>query len=696
MNKWLQKTLAVAVSLAVCVCSGGMSSARHVAPVGAQKSETTQTAAQTVRKSGGEETVYVLAEADGAARKVLVSEDGSLPVDETEELRGGADKLPIAMTVSYTLDGKSVTAQELVGKSGRVTIRFDYENRAYETVKIGEKNEKIYVPFALLTGLLLDNDTFSNVEVSNGRVVNDGDHTIVVALALPGLRENLALSADVIDIPDYVEITADAENFALGMTVTIATNELFSELDDAKLDSADDASATLGELTDAMAQLMDGADALHEGLVTLSGKTGELVSGVDRIASGASQLKTGAASLNSGAAELKAGASELAAGLATLSENSAGLNSGAAQVFNTLLSTANTQLAAAGLSVSTLTVGNYAEVLTGVIASLDSSAVYEQALSQVTAAVEAERDTIAAAVAEAVRAQVQSGVEASVRAQVSAAVTETVREQVVEAVLGESGLGMSKADYDAAVEADLVDADTQAAIDAAVESQMASETVQGQITSAVATQMQSDSIQSTIAQNVETQMASEDIQSAISQNTEAQVQQAIADNMASDAVQSQLAAASEGAQSVIALKTSLDSYNAFYLGLASYTAGVDQAASGASALVSGAGELKDGASALSSGASSLSAGAVEMQESMPALTEGVAELADGAQELADGLAEFNEQVIEKLVQLVEDDLDGLVERLRATIDVSRGYEGLASAAGSTVKFIYRTDEIAAE
>lgn len=695
MNKWFQKTLAVAVSLAVCVCSGGMSSARHVALAGAQKSETAQTEARTVRASGGEETVYVLVGADGAVRKVLVSEDGSLPVDETEELRGGADKLPIGMTVSYTLDGKNVTAQELAGKSGRVTIRFDYENRAYETVKIGEKNEKIYVPFALLTGLLLDNDTFSNVEVSNGRVVNDGDHTIVVALALPGLRENLALSADALDIPDYVEITADAENFALGMTVTIATNELFSELDDTKLDSADDASATLGELTDAMAQLMDGADALHEGLVTLSDKTGELVSGVDQIASGALQLKTGAASLNNGAAELKAGASELAAGLATLSENSAGLNSGAEQVFNTLLSAANTQLAAAGLSVSTLTVGNYADVLTGVIASLDSSAVYEQALSQVTAAVEAERDTIAAAVAEAVRAQVQSSVEAAVRAQVSAAVTETVREQVVEAVLAESGLE-SKADYDAAVEAGLVDADTQAAIDAAVEGQMASEAVQSQISENVTAQMQSESIQSTITQNVETQMASEDIQSAISQNTEAQVQQAIADNMASDAVQSQLAAASEGAQSVIALKTSLDSYNAFYLGLASYTAGVDQAASGASALVSGAGELKDGAEALSSGASSLSGGAAEMQDSMPALTEGVTELTDGAQELADGLAEFNEQVIEKLVQLVEDDLDGLVEHLRATIDVSRGYEGLASDAGSTVKFIYRTDEITAE
>lgn len=129
-------------------------------------------------------------------------------------------ELPVGLSVRYYLDGKSVSPEELKGKSGKVTIRFDYENRQYETVQINGVNQRIYVPFAMLTGMILDNDTFQNVQITNGKLVNDGDRTVVVGLAFPGLQENLNLSRDDLSIPDSVEITADVTNFSLGMTVT--------------------------------------------------------------------------------------------------------------------------------------------------------------------------------------------------------------------------------------------------------------------------------------------------------------------------------------------------------------------------------------------------------------------------------------------------------------------------------------------
>ena len=57
-----------------------------------------------------------------------------------------------------------------------MTIRFDYENHCTTTATVDGKEETLYVPFAALTGMLLDNERFTNIEVTNGRVVNDGSH----------------------------------------------------------------------------------------------------------------------------------------------------------------------------------------------------------------------------------------------------------------------------------------------------------------------------------------------------------------------------------------------------------------------------------------------------------------------------------------------------------------------------------------
>lgn len=762
MSKTTKKILAICLCAALCLGGAGMAFAQASSKkADDQPVSAAQQAAELQQKISKDETVYVLTGADGSVKKIIVSdwlknELGSASVadksdlsdienvkgDESYTINGdnmtvwdaqGNDiyyqgniqkELPVGLSVRYYLDGKSVSPEELKGKSGKVTIRFDYENRQYETVQINGVNQRIYVPFAMLTGMILDNDTFQNVQITNGKLVNDGDRTVVVGLAFPGLQENLNLSRDDLSIPDSVEITADVTNFSLGMTVTLACNDLFSQLGDVDLTSLDSTSA-LDQLTGAMDQLLSGSSALYGGLSTLLDKSGELVSGVEELAQGAAAIKSGADSVDDGAAQLKAGLADLSSGLNTLSANSEALNSGAKQVFNSLLETAATQIRAKGLNVPDLTIENYAEELNTLIKSLDETTVYETALKQVTDAVEAQRPVITQKVTEAVRQQVETQVTAAVRQQVtekvtaavqqqvSATVTDTVQQQVAEQVI-QAAANMSKADYDAAVAAGIIPQQTQDAVNAAIQAQMGSEAVQSKIAENVSAQMASEAVQSKITKNIDTQISSEAVQATITENTDAQlqteaiqatiqqqtelqVQKAISENMASDAVQSQLKKASEGAQTLIALKASLDDYNTFYLGLLTYTGGVDDAAAGANALYAGADQLKGGTAQLRAGAAQLYNGVLQLQDGTPALVSGVTQLKDGAMQLSEGLQQFNRDGIQKLVNLLQNDVGDLSARVQATIDVSKDYRsfaGISDDAEGQVKFIYRTDEIA--
>ena len=693
-----------------------------------ENQETTINASAEAETSKGE-TVYVLAGADGTVQKIIVSDwiknamaadslEDKTELSDIENIKGdesftlGGDnscvwdaqgndiyyqgniekELPVQMSVCYTLDGQAIAPEALAGQSGHVTIRFDYQNMQYEEVLLDGKTEKIYVPFTMLTGMLLDTEVFRNVTISNGKLINDGDRIAVVGIAFPGLQEDLAISKEKLDIPDYVEISADVENFEMGMTMTLATTELFGAIGSDKLD-LHELSDAMAELTDAMDQLMDGSSQLYDGLCTLLEKSGDLVSGINKLAEGAAQLKAGAESLDSGAARLQAGAAQLSSGLNTLNANSSSLNGGARQVFSSLLSMANTQLSEAGLSVPALTIDNYASVLDGVIASLDDTAVYQAALEQVTATVNANRGMIEEKVTEAVQAQV----EAEVSAQVTAAVQETVTQAVHEneaqfrAAVIQQALGMTVEEYKAAIEAGLVTQEQQDAVNAAVEAAMQAE---------IDARMQREEIQAQInavtQQTVGEQMQSDEIQALIASNAELQVQQAISEAMSSDAVQAQLSAAAEGAKSVIALKSSLDSYNAFYLGLITYTSGVSSAAAGANELKTGADALKAGTSELSAGAAELLQGIQTMKGSAPALVDGITQLRDGSMELSDGLKQFNEEGIQKLIEAVDGDLDGLSNRIRVTADVAKHYtsfSGISEDMDGDVKFIYKTDSI---
>ena len=644
----MKKTQIIALGLAAVLTGSltGISAfAANKQDTNSASAEPSQTgaAAESTSSAAGE-TVYIITNPDGSARKVIVSQqygkddpnaaqEAKATLTDAQNVKGdtcwqgATDKaLPVTTAITYTLDGKVVSAEALAGKSGHVTIRFDYTNTQYETKTINGKSQKIYVPFAALTGTLLDSDRFTNVSVTNGKLVDDGNRTVVVGMAFPGLQESLDLDSGKLEIPAYVEISADVTDFALDTTLTIVTNSVFNDVDDDKLDESalNDLSGDIGKLTDAMTQLMDGSDELYDGLDTLLDSSYTLSDGMGQLTSG----------------------------LKKLDSSSAELNAGAETVFNTLLDTANTQLQAneslkeAGITIPTLTISNYADTLNGVISSLDPESVIAQAeqiaRQKVTAAVRAQEDTVRSAVTEAVQQQVTAQVTETVTAQVQAKVLAGVLE----------AYQMTQDQYDALP----TDDGTKADIDAAVAAKMQSDEVKQQINALT-------------EQNVAAQMTSDEVKALIEQKTEQQITLLIEQNMNSDEVKAQInaaaAQASAGAQQLLALRQQLDSYNTFYMGLKAYTAGVAEA----------------------------KAGAVKINSSMPDLIDGVKKLRDGAGELADGLKELNEEAIQKIVDAFDGDLSELGDRLQATIDVSRDYQGFTMSSGNGVKFIFRTETI---
>ena len=694
-----------------------------------------------------DETVYVMAKADGTVDKIIVSDwiknnkgadtitdlstvgdienvktDASFMLDDNNmrvwEAKGedlhlqgtGTQPLPVDLTVTYSLDGSVISPEQLAGKSGKVTFRFDYTNNAYETVKIDGKDERVYVPFLMMSGMMLDSKKFSNVTVTNGKVISDGDRIMLAGIAFPGLQHDLGLNRDEIDIPSFFEVTADVKDFALGTTVTIAANALTKNIDPNQIDSLDDLKDSLTQLETAMTALIDGSSRLYTGLNTLLEKSGTLSSGVeelyagaqqlsevaDQVDNGTKQLSEGASTLSDGTVTLDLGALDLSNGLSVLDSNSDALNNGSDLTFTSILATARDSLREAGLNVPDLTPENYTQVLNSLLEQLSDSKVKAQAEataeSQVTAAVEANREAVTAAVTEAVNQNVRAQVESSVRAEITA--------QIMEAIGGSVGTGAEN--------------ETQGETGEEAAEAAPAAIPQEQINALVEEKMASAEVIATIDALIEQNMQSETVQGTITQNTDEKIQALIAEKLQSEEVQNGIAdalsKAKAGRDSIGSLKTQLDSYSTFHSGLKTYTGGVGSASEGAqrlhggttqirlgsAALKDGASALSDGTQQLSSGADALKNGVLTLKNGVPALIDGVSQLRDGSMKLSDGLKQFNEEGISKITSLLKDDFGGLAERIKAIIRVSQNYKsysGLTDQMDGEVKFIYKTAEI---
>ena len=200
--------------------------------------------------------------------------------------------LPIECEVKYELEGKEVKAEEIVGKTGHVKIKIQYTNKDEHIVSINGKEEKMYTPFVAMVGTILQNDNHKNIEISNGKVINDGSKTFVMGIALPGLQESLNIHKNDLEIPDRIEITMDATEFELGNIVTFVTPKILEEDDLDFFNQLDEVYNQVNTLETASNQIQEGSMALVEGTNQLAFGTKELNEGSNKAYYGAKQIQT--------------------------------------------------------------------------------------------------------------------------------------------------------------------------------------------------------------------------------------------------------------------------------------------------------------------------------------------------------------------------------------------------------------------
>ena len=281
--------------------------------------------------------------------------------------KGNTDKaLPIDVKVTYALDGQEAALEDIIGKSGHLTVTVNLKNNETGTVNVNGKDRTIVTPLITAVGVILGGDA-SNMTAEHGMIESAAKSSVAAFVTLPGVKDSLSglLPDEVDSIEDYLQDTvtveADVEDFTCPQvmvacatsTAALGTSNVFD------LSSINDLTDGINQLNDAMSQLMDGAS--------------QLVDGTSQLANGVLALLDGANTLNNGAAALDDGLGQLTNGLDTLSANNSALNAGAQQVADGVLASANKTLKEGGLIDEDMTWSNYEAVIDNILTMNDKT-----------------------------------------------------------------------------------------------------------------------------------------------------------------------------------------------------------------------------------------------------------------------------------------------------------------------------------
>ena len=576
-------------------------------------------------------------------------------------------KIPVGMKVTYELDGKKVSADDLEGKSGHLKIHYEYQNTSADSGK--------YTPFLMATGLLMDGEKFSNVTVDNGKVISDGDRNIVIGMGLPQLKEQLtsvSSKVDDLDIPDSFTVEADVTDYKKVEAVTVATNEVFNEVGTDKFDSLDELKDSMTELQDASNKLVDGSGQLKDGLDTLLSSSGTLVSGIDQLASGGNTLAGGTDSLVSGMQSAKTGSSQLAGGVKALSDGVSGMQ---AQVSDGVKDLSN--------GVSSVQAG--VETIHGIAEQADKG-------------VDSAKDGAKGLCAGLETASKSAGEIATAASAALGRNQQTVQvEQQQEVTVDNSDIYKQIAD----LAKQMTDENDKAAVENVLNQISATKTqtvdVQAEVevenpyvTALKGIASGADALSKQLSANGEIGGGAATLYGTLSSTQGATVKAATAGLSG--------ALASDGSlQRGISLLQSGVGEMGTKLGAGTneLLSGIGTLQKGADSLDSGLGTLTSGASQLNSGAGTLSTGLNTLQSSTGALVSGVEQLDSGAAELNSGMIQFNEEGIEKLVSVFDGDVDSLLDKANELLDASKEYKnfsGIADGMDGSVKFIFVSDK----
>lgn len=579
-------------------------------------------------------------------------------------------KIPVGMKVTYELDGKKVSADDLEGKSGHLKIHYEYQNTSADSGK--------YTPFLMATGLLMDGEKFSNVTVDNGKVISDGDRDIVIGMGLPQLKEQLtsvSSKVDDLDIPDSFTVEADVTDYEKVEAVTVATNEVFNEVGTDKFDSLDELKDSMTELQDASNKLVDGSGQLKDGLDTLLSSSGTLVSGIDQLASGGNTLAGGTDSLVSGMQSAKSGSSQLAGGVKTLSDGVSGMQ---VQVSDGVKDLSN--------GVTSVQAG--VETIHGIAAQADAGV--DKAKQGA--------DDLSAGLKTASESAGQIATTAKTLSDALSGNQQTVQvEQQQEVTVDNSDI------YNqiAALAEQMTDENDKAAVENVLNQISATKTQTVDVQAEVEVENPYVTALNGIASGADElskQLSAEGLIGGGAATLYGTLSSTQGATVKAATVGLSRALASDGSlQRGISLLQSGVGEMGTKLGAGTneLLSGIGTLQKGADSLDSGLGTLTSGASQLNSGAGTLSTGLNTLQSSTGALVSGVEQLDSGATELNSGMIQFNEEGIEKLVSVFDGDIDALLDKANELLDASKEYKnfsGIADGMDGSVKFIFVSDK----
>ena len=328
-------------------------------------------------KAKKSETVYIELGDDGSAKNTTVSDIltvvGKDPVKDVSDLNKiknlkGSEKYtnkdgklvwenkgkdityqgttqkepPISVSISYYLDGKSVSAKELKGKSGELQIQYKFKNNA-------RTKGHDFVPFVVLGGFILDDYTFEDVTIDNGKVAEYDESKVVLGYAVPGLGDYLHETfkeaqkyLNKVDMSDGFTISANVKDFTMSMGLIVATSNLgdFNIKDAVDMDGI---KSQMNKLQSGADALVDGANQLSSGAKKLGDASTKVKNGSGELTSGLKKLKKGTADnykgnkkfhkgLKKGLSSAKSGTKELADGADKLAKGAKDVNDGAQKV----------------------------------------------------------------------------------------------------------------------------------------------------------------------------------------------------------------------------------------------------------------------------------------------------------------------------------------------------------------------------
>lgn len=544
---------------------------------------------------------------------------------------------PIDIKVSYYLDDKEISPEDLAGKSGKVKIVYDYTNNSKEVA--GN-----FVPFITLTGMILD-DNFSNVTVDNGKVVDYDDNKIVVGYAAPGFKDHLLDTIDKakdyisdIDIPESVTITADVKDFSMDMALTVAT----SELGDIDLKDTFDFS----DIEEKMDELKDGTDELVNGATKLNNGANELKSGSSKINSGASDIAKYTSTLSDGTKELLGKYSifnqSLLEALASADDGAGKLNKGAKDLSSGLA----TAKAAFEDTKKSQGLNNGAKALNkGAKEANAGVKQLAQTLQGTPSSIQTQIDGIIAKLNAATGGLISS---------------EKVLNQIVEGINGAVTKGM---DLNTVLTAKGLDVNTYYTL---LQAYYSVQTL--------------ESVKSTFEAQISASAA--DIQKLLA---------------GMDSLEAGTTSLSSG---VTKLYSGIKQLNTGAATLAKGTADLKSGTGELKSKIGAASpQIKSGIGTVNSGASQISDGARTLAAGTKTLDNGIVTLANGTKDLKDGTIKLNKEGISKITEIFGEDTKDAVNKIEDVLNAGKKYNsfsGIKSDMSGDVKFIFKTAEIKSE